>query len=605
MIALTASTVQAKPRAAGGGYRMLIAENSPVIQDVLKLVLGRRGHQVDSFTDGQEALEALRKNRYDIALLDYHLPGMSGAEIAATIIADAGGDADERPMLVAITADAESLITSPGVENFDQIIPKPLDIFKLGNLVEQPLIKRARTPEVSKPVAEPKPVKPFRLAKPDARTAPVHLSFFENSGYQFLTWPGDLSSEQLSQRALDAISGDPQFDAILVTEPASIDAIGTIWQRKSLFALPVIDLAGTLGMAADLDVSKLNVGDTSQIGRLFEELRKRRANLSRDILFSEDLGEKLIGRAYVMNKPIVPSYAPSSRECILYNMTLRASLVIREADQLCEQDLLERKLFDRFNVCPRCDSVRLHVREECSKCRSPDITEEPYLHHFKCAYQGPESRFRRGENLVCPKCKQELRHFSVDYDRPGTMLVCNACGHAASEPSVGFVCIDCGGHADSQTCSTRDIYSYELTSQGTGFAEYGRSFLGQARQVLRFSEFPIELVIALNAAAKDYNERSTPFTLINIFYPNEREITIAQGARQFALSRDLFLENLRGKLGKSAAVIKGLSYDFALLKGRGPDEVRGDFETFREAGQRSLRFDLGAKLQAFGPQDFL
>ena len=547
MVAAVAKTGEAKPHAAGG-YRVLVAENSPVIQDVLKLVLSRRGHRVDSFTDGQEALEALRKNRYDIALLDYHLPSLSAAEIAATIQAEAHGR--ELPVLVAITADAEGLLTSPGLENFDQIIPKPLDIFKLGNLVDQPLKKRRHAPEVTEAAVEREPV------KPSVPAAPVPLSFFEGKGYQFLTWPDDLGGERLSQRALDAISGDPSFDAILIAQPVSIDALGIVWQRKSLFALPVIDL-------------------------------------------------KLIGRAYVMHKPIVPAYAPSSRELIFYNMTLRAGLVAREADALCEQDLLERKFFDRFNVCPRCDSVRLHVREECSKCRSPDLAEEPYLHHFKCAFQGPESQFRRGNDLVCPKCKQELRHFSVEYDRPGTMLVCNECGHAASEPSVGFVCLDCAAHADAETCTTRDVYSYQLTLQGTGFAEYGRSFLGQGRQALRFSEFPIELIVALNAAAKDFNERKTPFTLINILYPNERELTAIHGARQFALSRDLFLENLRGRLGGAGTVIKGLSYDFALLKGSGPDEVRNEFKSLKDAGQRTLRFDLGVRFQAFGHQDFL
>jgi len=596
MVAAVAKTGEAKPHAAGG-YRVLVAENSPVIQDVLKLVLSRRGHRVDSFTDGQEALEALRKNRYDIALLDYHLPSLSAAEIAATIQAEAHGR--ELPVLVAITADAEGLLTSPGLENFDQIIPKPLDIFKLGNLVDQPLKKRRHAPEVTEAAVEREPV------KPSVPAAPVPLSFFEGKGYQFLTWPDDLGGERLSQRALDAISGDPSFDAILIAQPVSIDALGIVWQRKSLFALPVIDLTGTLGPAADLDVSKLNVGDSGQIGRLFDEVRDRRARLNRDVLFTDDLGEKLIGRAYVMHKPIVPAYAPSSRELIFYNMTLRAGLVAREADALCEQDLLERKFFDRFNVCPRCDSVRLHVREECSKCRSPDLAEEPYLHHFKCAFQGPESQFRRGNDLVCPKCKQELRHFSVEYDRPGTMLVCNECGHAASEPSVGFVCLDCAAHADAETCTTRDVYSYQLTLQGTGFAEYGRSFLGQGRQALRFSEFPIELIVALNAAAKDFNERKNPFTLINILYPNERELTAIHGARQFALSRDLFLENLRGRLGGAGTVIKGLSYDFALLKGSGPDEVRNEFKSLKDAGQRTLRFDLGVRFQAFGHQDFL
>ena len=64
----------------------------------------------------------------------------------------------------------------------------------------------------------------------------------------------------------------------------------------------------------------------------------------------------------------------------------------------------------------------------------------------------------------------------------------------------------------------------------------------------------MELVVALNAAAKRFNEHKMPFTLLNISYEHEREVTGAQGARQFATSRALFLENLRAELGATGAV---------------------------------------------------
>ena len=192
---------------------------------------------------------------------------------------------------------------------------------------------------------------------------------------------------------------------------------------------------------------------------------------------------------------------------------------------------------------------------------------------FPLCLSGAESEFRRGSDLICPKCRRELSHFGFDYDRPGTMLVCQACHHTASEPAVGFVCLDCGAHADSEGCPTRDVYSYHLTEQGTGFAEYGHSFLGKARHALRFTELPIELVVALNAAAKQFNEDKTPFTLVNIFYQNEREIVSEHGARQFAQTRDLFLENIRGSLDDLDMLVKGQSYDFLLLRDIGPAQV--------------------------------
>jgi hypothetical protein len=298
------------------------------------------------------------------------------------------------------------------------------------------------------------------------------------------------------------------------------------------------------------------------------------------------------------------AYDAQSSTLVSYNTILGGSAVAAEAEAMCKQQFLGRTFFERFHVCPRCESSRLNVREECPKCRSSDLTEKPYLHHFTCAHQGPESEFRRGNDLVCPKCRRELTSFSIDYDRPGAMMVCGSCGHAGSEPTVGFVCLDCCAHAEGDSCRTRDTFSYELTEEGIGLAQYGRSLLGDARHLLRFTELPLELVVVLNAAAKRFNGESVPFTLLNVIYQNEREIAAEHGARQFAQARDLFLENLRAALAPTGVVVKGQSYDFALLRDVGPEQSKGEFDRLRQRAQSTVRIDLGAKLQAYGPEDF-
>jgi len=184
------------------------------------------------------------------------------------------------------------------------------------------------------------------------------------------------------------------------------------------------------------------------------------------------------------------------------------------------------------------------------------------------------------------------------------MIMCGSCGHAASEPSVGFVCLDCGVHTDSDLATTRDVFSYHLTDQGISFAEKGGAVLGYARDVLRFADLPLELVVALNAAAKLYNEDKTPFALVNILYRNESEVAAEYGARRFAQARDLFIENLRNALPKPSTVVKGQSHDFALLEAIGPDQAQVDFDHLKERAGRTLSVDLGVMLQAFGPEDF-
>ena len=577
------------------GLKILVAEDSSITSDLLKLLLNQHGHQVDIVTDGLQALAALRAHPYDVALLDFHLPLMDGAQVASSIRKEANDR--KLPRLIAITADTKGLLAhAENCENFDHILPKPLDIYQVGKLIEDQAAIGARQTSPSSVALE-------RIAA-DLKPARDKTSFFDSLGYEFLSWPGDLGATGLSARGMQATLGDPRFDAILIKEPASAEDLASIWRHNTLHLLPVIDLTGALGVKADLDHSKLGARDTGELDRLIRRFQDQRARLHHDLLFARTLGEQLLGRMFVSASPLKAVYDAQSFTLASYNTILSGSLVAPEADAMSAQNLFRRTFFDRFHVCPRCQSARLNVREECPKCRSSDLTEEPYLHHYTCAYQGPESEFRRANDLVCPKCRRELTSFSIDYDRPGAMMVCGSCKHASSEPAVGFVCLDCCTHADGQGCRTRDMFSYELTEEGTGLAQYGRSLLGDARHLLRFTDLPLELVVALNSAAKKFNGESIPFTLVNIIYQNEREIAVEHGARQFAQARELFLENLRAALAPTDMVAKGQSYDFALLKDVGPEKSKGEFDRLRQRAQSTVRVDLGAKLQAFGPGDF-
>jgi CheY-like chemotaxis protein len=574
--------------------RILVAEDSPTTHEILKLLLSQRGHEVDIATDGEQALEALRGNRYDVALLDFHLPKMDGLQVATTIRHEAG----DRPVpkLIAITLDTEGLLAHPeGCHNFDHVLPKPLDIYEVASVVEEQADIADIEAEESVSTASAK----VSVVTPRPRSP------FEDLGHNFLTWPGDIEDGRLSARAMQASLGDPRFDGILIKETVSVEELGAIWRTKALYVLPIVDLTGHLGRTADIDASKLTARDTAYLDQALSDVHDRRTRLHRDLRFSEDLGEQLIGRMFVTGRSLNPSYDPHSKWLVSYNVALGAATTAREAEALCERGLLRREFFDRFHVCPRCDSLRLHVREECRQCHSAHLEEEQYLHHFRCAYQGPETQFRRGDRLVCPKCRYELTHFGFDYDRPGSMVVCDACGHAASEPAVGFMCVDCGGHVDSDAAAPRDVYAYHLTDQGTGFAEHGHSLLGTASQALRFADLPLELVVALNTAAKKYNEEQQPFTLVNISYRNEKEIVAQQGARAFTKVRDLFIENLRAALRSDAdLIVKGYSQDFVLLAGSEPQETRADFDLLVVSAENALRYDLGPEIQVFGPGDF-
>ena len=340
---------------------------------------------------------------------------------------------------------------------------------------------------------------------------------------------------------MQATLGDARFDAIVIKVPATVDDLAAIWERKALYALPVIDLTGSLGTMADLDASRLEAHETDQIERLVRRFQERRARLHRDVLLTDELEDRVLGRVFVSGKPLTATLDGGVRASFSYNLTLAPDVAGAQAERLFDRGLVDRSFVERFHVCERCNSDRIHVRNICSECHSSNLAEEQYLRHYRCGFQGPISQFRRGTHLVCPKCQQGLTDFGVDYDRVETMIICQNCGHSDSKKTLGMICLDCNANYGWNVCKSRDAFSFALTDQGIGFAEYGRSFLGLFQKPLRFEELPRELILALNEAAKAFNEHKQPFTLVNIFYKNERSITAEHGARAFAEARDEFI----------------------------------------------------------------
>src|SRR5262249_49631791 len=95
---------------------------------------------------------------------------------------------------------------------------------------------------------------------------------------------------------------------------------------------------------------------------------------------------------------------------------------------------LERGFFDTIHLCKTRRRYNLNFREVCPVCSSPNVEVADLVHHFRCAFVAPSSRFARGSRLVCPKCDRELKHIGVDYEKPAQSFSCRPCGAAFREP---------------------------------------------------------------------------------------------------------------------------------------------------------------------------
>lgn len=72
------------------GTKVLIADDEPNIVVSLSFMMKREGYDVVVARDGIEALDAIRRERPALVLLDAMMPGMTGFDVCEAVRADAG-----------------------------------------------------------------------------------------------------------------------------------------------------------------------------------------------------------------------------------------------------------------------------------------------------------------------------------------------------------------------------------------------------------------------------------------------------------------------------------------------------------------------------------
>jgi CheY-like chemotaxis protein len=110
------------------GKRILLVEDDPGARDSIKLLLTIDRHTVVEATEGVEAIELLRSQTFDLAILDYFMPGMQGSQVALRF----REIAPSMPILM-VTAYLEKLRDSD--KPVDAVIGKPFAIEDLRSAI--------------------------------------------------------------------------------------------------------------------------------------------------------------------------------------------------------------------------------------------------------------------------------------------------------------------------------------------------------------------------------------------------------------------------------------------------------------------------------------
>lgn len=124
-----------------GGHtlaRVLIVDDTEIVRKALERAITKMGHSAVSTSDSLEALELAVKDPFDLALLDFRMPRMGGAELYQELRAFLG---ERCPRVVFVTASPAEEVRR-GVERIGPpsgYVKKPFHLDELARTVREAL----------------------------------------------------------------------------------------------------------------------------------------------------------------------------------------------------------------------------------------------------------------------------------------------------------------------------------------------------------------------------------------------------------------------------------------------------------------------------------
>jgi Thaumarchaeal output domain 1 len=561
---------RAYTQAASAVERVLVVASDAAASAPLCLEMMRRGASVSAMAEIGQATATAREQQFDIILVTARDDANATALFLQVLKAEALGS----PKILLLVDPQSAAQYGHAIFAADEMLASTLNPERIADAtgigIETEMPRAANLPAV---FAEPKT--------------------------KILALPAGISRDLLPKGMAEAERGEIP-DAIILTEPNADAAISAWMSAATAAVVPIIDASGQNGARADFTIGTLSGLGLAEAMELAKAMTMRMKQLPEAYHRSRDPKQMLLARLAVRDRGTQAKRDPSLKEIVAYKDETAIGGVLHNAEALARLGLLEKTFYDKVQCCPSCSSARLLVREECSKCRSPDITEESIIHHLRCGYQGPERDFRKGRDLVCPKCSQHCEHFSVDYDKPGSIVICNSCNHSTGEAEVGFKCLDCDTGFEGERATTRTFHDYALTDAGrqsafspplSGFGETddSNSSEGVRDRLRRFVKASL---------AKDQE-----CAALMIKIDPDREVQKAVGDKRFHQSLALYASILREVFEQDIEIIEAATTFLVLVNDEKASNVETALPDIRRELEQNMAVDLKARYHVFGPDE--
>ena len=120
--------------------KILIAENELALREFIARGLAQRGYDVAMAQDGSEAVDHLKKQKFDLLLTDIDMPIMDGIALALLV-----GKEYPKTRIVIMSGHEHQLERAQGLnELVHKVVSKPFTIAAICTVVEDALAKKKK-----------------------------------------------------------------------------------------------------------------------------------------------------------------------------------------------------------------------------------------------------------------------------------------------------------------------------------------------------------------------------------------------------------------------------------------------------------------------------
>lgn len=124
--------------------KILVVDDDMLARRLMQLLLRSEGHQVDVASNGLEAFDAVKFQRFDIVFMDLQMPVMDGIEASQCIREWENGG--QRTFIVALTAsylpEAGHRLFEAGIDNY---ISKPFELKHIERMLRYVTVPLSRS----------------------------------------------------------------------------------------------------------------------------------------------------------------------------------------------------------------------------------------------------------------------------------------------------------------------------------------------------------------------------------------------------------------------------------------------------------------------------